>query len=1362
MKKFIYLTLMTALTCFSVSAKRISPDQAISVANAESALRISPPHGMSKSPGVRFSKIAAENDAYYVVTTPSEKGFAIIASDDAMPNLLAGYSLERQLPANPDAMPPQLKAWLHDYSAIVKAVADGRLTLRGANPELKGEAVAPLMKTKWNQDMPFNNFAPLFGSNRAPSGCVATAVTQVMKFFNFPKKGKGQVTAYPYYSDSEKIDLSTHTYDWENMLDVYECEWDYEAQKYLPGNFNDTQATAVATLMRDFGYAVEMSYRANESGAQSSYILPVLVRHFSYSPDACFSYRGNQSEADWNGAIRRSLLAGSPVLYSGSDGKSGHQFVCDGIDENGFLHINWGWGGMSDGYFDMNILSPDNLGIGAGNGAYYQEQDVILNLKPGDESIDNTAYNASLSLSNINCSYRDADGKLNARTSTIFTAQFYNASGSQINPGDLKYFLTLTDMNGKVVYQNREQGQHDINLRPSYYYGSKAFYFDGGIASADIPDGEYKVIPQYAYYADKGAGQLGETRDFSKDREYIPLTVKNGDFYLDKPQPEGEPTIAVTGASAGLIIAGVDMDFSLVVNVKSITDTYQSWAGFSYCLIHENDDTGTIPSSDSNCWRYGSAKLYPGTTIGVTVSAYGPELSKAGRYRMYFRQEDNDITPQEPVWVTAMEAPTEGFILTQPLGTVSLPLSDGMYVGADITPYVPGTSYEGKVQFWAYPESGAPDEAFLVGTREVSLQSNREAWIGASPDVMLEKPLGKYALFLKYQSGDEWKTVPGDTNRGTLDFFDEGMESYLMILTSAAKIGERNEAHPGDALDVEYRLTCRTDLNMVNPQISLLCHDIEHPENFNEWIGNVENLTISSTNIAKGEEFVIKGKLNVSSGLDCGTGKTYVITPAIYDQTDGNNVYYSAVRSYPYGESMKLRVNPLPAEHVDITVNSFETTQTFMPGDETASVLFEANITNNAENPLTHTRINFYPVHVSMETDNPDFEKLPHGSFVPSNFDAGETVNAYIGMSGDMFPQYGVYRIYVTYEDAGRQVIVTGFDPIYVNIPNSQYDVVVESASDTYEKYLEPEVNFNIDLTLSCATSYFGPLELWARPYWGGQEKCILQWNTSVAAGTPAQLQLEASSDAFLNLPFGIYQCYFKVRADGRMVKADGTNNNLTYNVAGISSGAPVLMLTDNAALSSGSVIPQGVETEITLKAYAYGPISLDYSHARIELIDEESGEAINAEGGTLEGPASITQGSFVTLKAKVKLPVDASSEGKMVQILPVLPMADYSFLNLRTYPYEESLRVKQTSSSGVGELAADGSTIMLDGKILKIDNADNDSEIRVHSANGMLCLQREVGAGHTEIGLHALPAGFYVVTLTTGGKTLTSKIILK
>lgn len=220
-----------------------------------------------------------------------------------------------------------------------------------------------------------------------------------------------------------------------------------------------------------------------------------------------------------------------------------------------------------------------------------------------------------------------------------------------------------------------------------------------------------------------------------------------------------------------------------------------------------------------------------------------------------------------------MAAPAEGFVLTQPLGTVSLPLSDGMYVGADITPYVPDTFYEGQVQFWAYPENGAPDEAFLLGTATASLRSGRDAWIGASPDVMLEKPLGKYALFLKYQSGDEWKTVPGDTNRGTLDFFDEGMESYLMILASAAKIGENNEAHPGDALDIEYRLTCRTDLNMTNPLVYLLCHDVDHPETYNEWIGNVENLTISSTNIAKGEEFVIKGKLKISPDVDC-SGRT--------------------------------------------------------------------------------------------------------------------------------------------------------------------------------------------------------------------------------------------------------------------------------------------------------------------------------------------------------------------------------------------------------------------------------------------------------------------------------------------------------
>ena len=1277
MKRLVYLTLMSVLTWFSLNAERISRDVAISVANAEVPWHGQSPHGMSKVADGRFSKVVAETDAYYVLTTSAEKGFAIVSADDCMPNMLAGYSPDHRFPADRSSLPPQLKAWLHDYSAIVKAVAEGRLTLKAPGPELKGEAVAPLLKTKWNQDMPYNNFAPLFGSDRAPSGCVATAATQVMKFFNFPSKGKGTVTAYPYDANSEKIDISADVYDWDNMLEVYETNYDYDKQTYVPANFNEAQGTAVATLMRDFGYSVNMGYGATESAAYSYLILPALVRHFSYSPDAHFINRGNQTEAQWSGDIRRSLLAGSPVLYGGRDATTGHEFVCDGIDENGLLHINWGWGGVSDGYFDMNILSPENLGIGAGNGAYYRDQDVILFLKPGNEDIDNSSYRAPLSLRYMEKGSTDENGKLDRRTSKIFTAEFHNTSDVSISRGSLKYFLTLTDMNGNTVYQNREKGSSDINLAPGYYYYSNTttFSFDSGINSADIPDGEYKVVPQYAYIS---SGTLGETRDFVKDREYIRLIVKNGDFYLDKPSGN-KTTIEVTGASASLLFAATNQTFPVVVSVKSTTDIFQS-ATFSYCLIHEDDDTGVIPAADAVSWGYGYPTLYPGATIGTTVNVRGSWLTKAGRYRMYFRQYETDISPKEPVWLTSMEAPADGFVLAKPLGDVSLPVSDGIGFSLSLTPFVSAKSYDGKVQTWAYPEGCTAADAFLLSTDNVDLRSGEEAWLGPSAQVMLDKPLGKYTLFLKYMSGGQWKTVPGFTNNGTLDFYDDGKESYVMELKSEAKIGENHEASPGDEIDIEYRLTCRSDLNFTDPSIMLFCRDAENPTGDISLIEGVPDLSISSSTITKGDEFVIKGKVKVSRSLDCGTGKTYVITPAIYDR-DGGSVYYSTVRSYPYGESMKLRVTPLAAEHVDVSVHSFEPFETFQPGEDDY-VVFVARMTNKADATLNSTRFNFYPVRLGEETDSPDFENLPHGTYFTTDFAPGSTFDAHVTMRGEMFPSHGVYRIYVTYEDSGRQVPLTGFDPIYVNTPGSIFGMTVKSVSDeNIMKYLEPDVNFNISLTLSCPIRpYSGPLELWVRPSTGGPDMCIHRVNTSVAAGSPQQKQFEASSDAFLNMPLGYYDCYFKIEAEGKMVRAEGENNKLAFFFSGVKEGSQVLELM-NVALSSGSTIPQDEETEISVRVYANGPVSLDYSKAKIELIDEETGEPVNAEGGAIEGPAVIAQGSYQTLKAKVKLPVDASAVGRMLIIRPELPTTDNGFCTLRTYPNESLLRVRQTEA---------------------------------------------------------------------------------
>lgn len=150
-------------------------------------------------------------------------------------------------------MPPQLRAWLSDYKAVVWAIADGLIPASALNPELKGEPVAPMLTTKWNQDSPFNNFVQRIGGSGTPTGCVATAAAQIMKYFNFPERGKGAVLCPDDNYGGQTMDISGHVYDWDNMLDGYNR------------GYSDEQASAVATLMRDFGYASEIVYKSSTS-----------------------------------------------------------------------------------------------------------------------------------------------------------------------------------------------------------------------------------------------------------------------------------------------------------------------------------------------------------------------------------------------------------------------------------------------------------------------------------------------------------------------------------------------------------------------------------------------------------------------------------------------------------------------------------------------------------------------------------------------------------------------------------------------------------------------------------------------------------------------------------------------------------------------------------------------------------------------------------------------------------------------------------------------------------------------------------------------------------------------------------------
>lgn len=324
---------------------------------------------------------------YYVFPFGENKGFAIVSGDDDMPEIV-GYADHGTYDAN--NMPAAMAAFLNNYRATIEAMKQGNASaikniaeakaLR-ANNTRATTAVSPLLgDIKWNQSEPYNNMCPKYdGTNLSATGCVATAMAQVMMYWKYPKELKADINEYETYTHKLPVagELKGQKYDWDNMLPTY-----------TNNNYTQTQADAVAKLMLHCGKAVEMDY-GEESGA---IVTPGrLAKYFGYDSDLMLDLmRSCFTLAEWTAIIDKELQAKRPILYSGITTNGGHQFVCDGSDGNGLYHINWGWGGYQDGYFDITILNPGQGGIGAGNvtDGYNRNCNMIIGIQPDNGKVD--------------------------------------------------------------------------------------------------------------------------------------------------------------------------------------------------------------------------------------------------------------------------------------------------------------------------------------------------------------------------------------------------------------------------------------------------------------------------------------------------------------------------------------------------------------------------------------------------------------------------------------------------------------------------------------------------------------------------------------------------------------------------------------------------------------------------------------------------------------------------------------------------------------------------------------------------------------------------------------------------------------
>ena len=327
---------------------------------------------------------------YYVFNIDLSKGFIIISADDIVCPVLA-YSSETGFDAN--HIPPNVATWLKGYEDQI-SFAIG--TQMNATPEIQSEwlsltdchlpdhsikssqGVNPLLATLWDQSPFYNALCPFDNTynNRTVTGCVATAMAMVMKFFNFPPCGVSNHSYSTTRYGTLSANFSGTTYNWSSMP-----------------NSVTSENTAVATLMYHCGVSVDMDYNVASQGGSAAYVIssasPVtncteyaLKTYFGYASTLQGLSRANYTNTAWIALLKTELNASRPIIYAGFGTGGGHCFVCDGYNDNNYFHFNWGWSGNYDGYFLIDALNPGGTGTGGGTGAYNDGQQAVIGIHP--------------------------------------------------------------------------------------------------------------------------------------------------------------------------------------------------------------------------------------------------------------------------------------------------------------------------------------------------------------------------------------------------------------------------------------------------------------------------------------------------------------------------------------------------------------------------------------------------------------------------------------------------------------------------------------------------------------------------------------------------------------------------------------------------------------------------------------------------------------------------------------------------------------------------------------------------------------------------------------------------------------------
>lgn len=673
---------------------------------------------------------------------------------------ILGYGLTDTIDIN--RIPPALADFLSHYSASKESTpksSKARAISRSSStyPLPTVTPVEPFIKTRWGQHTPFNGKCPLSNGIRSVTGCDATAVGQILHYY---KAGNFNNFTIEYADESSleevSVKFSDCSFDYDKMLEVYE-----------DGKYTAEQADAVAQMMYVTGAACKMQWSSYKSSGQ--WPLVALDKYFNFK--ANFYLREAISTDFWMQKIQENLTAGKPILYTGTgvsnSAYSSHIFILDGIDSDNYVHVNWGWDGNSDGYYDITFCHPDNFADN--DDGYYMKQMMICDIEPrtAGESYKEKYVATSSTPVLIYNDGRGVDGKVTGVTNNCYESSDYSPR-----------IIYRNIDNPEMVYINEASSERPVF--PNWKY----LRWGGVLASNDnLPDGKWEVKLQ----------TCNENKSEVANESSIPMRPyfikKNGKIiegdYLENPS---EPTAVDKSLSFLSLVPLTDViakaPFYARIKTVSFLNQAQSGNGKGDAdLCFTNVETGKKYTTQSRVKIYdlnysgleyeGVVKILPPTNPdnGFTMPA--------GEYLVTVLQsnstdtDDDRINYPNPIRITVKEAVDYPILSYDINGTLML---KNWHYGNDyskkwdsniafrINQYYKGivtsnNNYDSVVMMLYAMEAENPDaEEIMVSAFNFDPQTHFSAYTTEFPGNLY--PLeGKYIFYLRYLTPDGERNI---------------------------------------------------------------------------------------------------------------------------------------------------------------------------------------------------------------------------------------------------------------------------------------------------------------------------------------------------------------------------------------------------------------------------------------------------------------------------------------------------------------------------------------------------------------------------------------------------------------------------